>query len=168
MAGGLKVEREKDGDLTVLRISGTLDDSFQPAETFEGLTGRVVFDLSGLERITSAGLEKWTAAVKALPRAMEKEFVRLSIATVEQVNMVYEFTGNGKVRSFYAPYYCAANDQEYEMLLEVDKHFRDHTAPEAPELPCPDMPAEMMDYEEDGEYLSFLAEQFRRESREKR
>jgi hypothetical protein len=45
--------------------------------------------------------------------------VGCSVHIVDQINMVHNFVGSGQVKSFHAPYYCAACDLELQHYLEV-------------------------------------------------
>jgi hypothetical protein len=82
---------------------------------------------------------------------------KVSTPMVMQLNMIANFNGTSRIRSFYAPYYCAACESEQQYLLDVDTHFADRQA-EAPEFNCPECNAilEFDDVEED--YLGALME----------
>ncbi len=75
--------------------------------------------------------------------------------------MVGNFTGGGRVYSFYAPFRCDYCDSEHRVLLQID---RDHEAIKAMKLaerPCPSC-KEGMYFDEDGAtYFSFVLGQGR-------
>src|SRR5262245_55168049 len=105
--GALEVRiSELDGELLV-ELSGELDESAQLArQLLPRLRGRVRFDLGDLRRINSVGVRDWVELQEALGDRAEVELDRCSSAIVAQMNMIYNFRGRARVRSFLAPYVC--------------------------------------------------------------
>ena len=68
---------------------------------------------------------------------------------VDQLNMVANFAGGGRVFSFYAPFRCDYCDSEQRVLLEVSKDFEAIKAMKLADRPCPSC-KESMYFDEDG------------------
>ena len=78
-------------------------------------------------------------------------------APPSQLNMIYNFRGRAKIRSFYAPYVCDACGREEEQLIDVPAQAPG-IRPNLPTFACPDCQA-VMEFDDLPErYLSFLAE----------
>ncbi len=98
-------------------------------------TPQIVFDLRDVRRINSCGVREWIRLMEALrdgPRAVVLE--RCSVPFVNQMNMIVNFVGGARVRSFYAPYLCGRCDEEFVELCDLP----DDGAPALPATaPCP-------------------------------
>lgn len=91
----------------VVRVRGTIDESFPADEFLAGANGVMVVDLGAVERITSFGIRAWVSALKRL----QIDYLCLTDcppSIVAQLNMVSGFAGPGDVVSFQAPYFCPA------------------------------------------------------------
>src|SRR5262249_22282395 len=107
--------------------------------------------------INSCGVRDWVNWLGRLEKQGGKPiFVECSPSIVAQVNLVHNFTGNGAVKSFYAPYFCPNCDHEKVLLIETrdaaaEKNFR------APSCRCDecDGPMDFDDMEES--YFAFLS-----------
>lgn len=120
-------------DATFLKLTGVIDEDNTLASTLKKIDGRtVVLDLSGVERINSCGVRDWVNWINDLEgRGHQVVLVRCSPSIVTQINMVHNFTGGARVRSFFAPYYCARCDREELKLLNVED-FAGQEEPAAP------------------------------------
>lgn len=143
----------------VLEIQGVVDESadLSPLDTFAAGGGTLVLDLGGIDRINSVGVREWIRAMKRIPDSVVVVWDHVSTAMVTQLNMIANFHGHGRIRSFYAPYYCAACDLEQRFLLTVAGDLAAGQA-RAPAHTCPECsgPLEFDDIEED--YLGGLLE----------
>ena len=144
----------------MVTFSGEIDENADFGELARGspAEGRVVFELGEVRRINSCGVREWVNFVRELPGASDLSFVACSPAIVTQLNMIYNFRGPAKVRSFLAPYVCSACDHESEKLLEVADPFPGPDPPAPPDFVCErcGAPLEFDDLPE--RYLSFLNE----------
>ncbi|HEX5062029.1 MAG TPA: hypothetical protein VFV99_21820, partial [Kofleriaceae bacterium] len=78
---------------------------------------------------------------------------------VDQLNMVANFAGGGRVFSFYAPFRCDYCDSEQRALLEVTKDWEAIKSMKLGERPCPSC-KENMYFDEDGStYFSYMVGQ---------
>ena len=115
---------------TLVEFHGEIDEHADFGELRRRLRGALVFDLGEVRRINSCGVREWVNFVRDLAPApgntsgvTDLVFTHCSPAIVTQLNMIYNFRGRAKVRSFLAPYVCKACDHEEDKLLEEQTHF---------------------------------------------
>ncbi|MGE5185803.1 MAG: hypothetical protein ACM31C_27270, partial [Acidobacteriota bacterium] len=153
----LAIEKFADGGITCLKFTGTIDEAFdgkKTARTVEGET--LVLDLGGVKKISSFGIREWVDFIGSAAKHT-KSIVLIECApkVVDQLNMVANFAGGGKVFSFYAPFRCDYCDSEHRVLLDMAKDFEAIKAMKLAERPCPAC-KEGMYFDEDGStYFSY-------------
>ncbi len=148
--------KERPG-FTTVEFTGEIDENADFGELRRRLKGPVVFHLAEVRRINSCGVREWVNFVRDLPGVTELTFTHCSPAIVTQLNMIYNFRGAAKVRSFYAPYVCDACGHEDEKLLDVQNQFP--TGPSrVPDYACEQCGAAMEFDDLPERYLSFLNE----------
>ena len=135
-------------------VSGVLDETARFPSVSELPEAHLVFDLSGVERVTSSGTRQWVKFIRTLEEA-GKAFVleRCSVAVVIQLNIVPSFRGQGTVGSIYAPFYCAHCGAQRTELFEVQS---DLPAMLAAPLPCQKCAADMELDDMPERFLAFL------------
>jgi anti-anti-sigma regulatory factor len=145
-------------DVTYVKLSGVIDEDNELASLGEKIgAGTAVIDVSEIERINSCGVRDWVNWLgKVEKNGAKVVLVECSPAIVAQINLVNNFTGQGVVKSFYAPYFCPNCDLEKVLLVET----RDvaGTQPfKAPSCRCDecDGPMDFDDMEES--YFAFLS-----------
>jgi anti-anti-sigma regulatory factor len=149
--------KERPG-FTTVEFTGEIDENADFAELRRRLKGNVVFHLAEVRRINSCGVREWVNFVRDLPSVTELTFTHCSPAIVTQLNMIYNFRGTAKVRSFYAPYVCDKCGHEEEKLLDVQSQFPGGKPGKVPDFTC-EQCGEPMEFDDLPErYLSFLAE----------
>jgi anti-anti-sigma regulatory factor len=148
--------RERPG-LTVVEFTGEIDEHAEFAALAGRLRGAVVFQLAEVRRINSCGVREWVNFVRDLRDVTDLTFTHCSPAIVTQLNMIFNFRGAAKVRSFFAPYICDGCGFEEDKLLDVQAQFAAGPA-EPPSFPCEQCGGEMAFDELPERYLSFLAE----------
>lgn len=149
--------KERPG-FTTVEFNGEIDENADFAELRRRLKGQVVFNLGEVRRINSCGVREWVNFVRDLPGVTELTFTHCSPAIVTQLNMIYNFRGPVKVRSFLAPYVCEKCNHEEEKLLDVQTHFYNRDFTRVPEFKCEKCSA-VMEFDDLPErYLSFLIE----------
>jgi ABC-type transporter Mla MlaB component len=135
---GAAHDLRKVGGLLGVRLAGRLTEAWKGAALAKKLEGAVVFDLAGVERITSFGVREWLQMLKeAEPRVTQLYLARCSEPVVNQVSMIRKFAGGGQVVSFWAPYRCDACGSSFERLVDVEHDADAITAGEAPAASCP-------------------------------
>jgi hypothetical protein len=142
---------------TTVEFVGEIDEHANLAVLGGRLRGSVVFHLGEVRRINSCGVREWVNFVSGLPTVSELVLTNCSPAIVAQLNMIFNFRGRAKVRSFFAPYVCERCNTESEKLLEVSTHFPEGIG-KVPELKCDQCGAAMELDDIPERYLQFLAE----------
>ena len=154
----LAIEKFADGGITCLRFTGTIDEGFDGKKLANGLEGDwLVLDTGGVKKISSFGIREWVDFVTtAATRVKQTVLIECSPKVVDQLNMVANFAGSGRVFSFYAPFRCDYCDSEHRVLLDVAKDFESIKSMKLAERPCPSC-HESMYFDDDGStYFSFL------------
>ncbi len=149
--------KERPG-FTTVEFFGEIDENADFAELKRRLRGSVVFHLGEVRRINSCGVREWVNFVRDLPNVSELTFSHCSPAIVTQLNMIYNFRGRARVRSFYAPYICESCHSEEEKLLDVQSQFPDGNSGRVPDFECETCHRGMEFDDLPERYLSFLSE----------
>lgn len=121
----------------LIRLAGTIDESFDVNAFWEGVEGVVVVDLDEVRGITSYGVREWVRAVKDLP-CEYLGFVRCRPAMVSQFNMVANFGGRGQLLSLFAAYVCRRCRKEVEQLIDVRQEHEAVRTFTPPLVTCPE------------------------------
>ena len=145
-------------DVTYVKLSGVIDEDNELASLSEKIgSGTAVIDVSEIERINSCGVRDWVNWLGKVEKNGAKVIlVECSPAIVAQINLVNNFTGQGVVKSFYAPYFCPNCDLEKVLLVET-RDLAQTTPFKAPSCRCDecDGPMDFDDMEES--YFAFLS-----------
>jgi anti-anti-sigma regulatory factor len=159
----LVIEKFADGEVACLKFVGTIDEGFEGKKL--GMTAAadtLVLDLGGVAKISSFGIREWVDFVTTAgkhTRAMI--LIECAPKVVDQLNMVANFAGGGRVFSFYAPFRCDFCDSEQRVLLQIDRDFDAIKSMKLAERPCLAC-KESMYFDEDGAtYFSYLLGQDR-------
>ena len=108
-------------DVTWVKLSGVIDEDNDLGSLAEKIgSGTAVIDVSEIERINSCGVRDWVNWLgRTEKNGASVVLVECSPAIVAQINLVNNFTGQGVVKSFYAPYFCPNCDIEKALLVET-------------------------------------------------
>jgi anti-anti-sigma regulatory factor len=145
--------------VTYLKVSGVIDED-NDLQGLEGRlgTGTLIINLVEVDRINSCGVRDWVNWLGRVEKSGARPvLVECSPPIVSQVNLVHNFTGNGVVKSFYAPYFCPRCQKEKLLLLETRDMVQGGPPFQAPTCRCDecDGPMEFDDMEES--YFAFLS-----------
>jgi hypothetical protein len=166
VALSFRIKEQRPGQ-TLVEFHGEIDENADFTELRRRLRGSLIFNLAEVRRINSCGVREWVNFVRDLSQPQpgvesgvtELVFTHCSPAIVTQLNMIYNFRGQAKVRSFLAPYVCLACDREEDKLLDVQAHFGGvgpARSRRAPEFKCESCGG-VMEFDDLPErYLSFL------------
>ncbi len=157
----LTIEKFADGNISCLKFNGTIDESFEGKKIARGISAEtLVLDLGGVKKISSFGIREWVDfATTAAKQVKKLVLIECAPKVVDQLNMVGNFAGGGRVFSFYTPFRCDYCDSEHRVLLEVSKDFETIKAMKLGERPCPSC-KESMYFDEDGStYFSYILSQ---------
>jgi anti-anti-sigma regulatory factor len=157
----LKIDKFAEGGVTCLKFSGTVDEQFDGkklAATLKG--GTLVLDLAGISKISSFGIREWVDFVTAVGQRVEQiVLIECAPKVVDQLNMVANFAGKGRVFSFYAPYRCDYCDQDSRVLLQFDRDYDAIKNMKPPERPCANCGNPEYFDEDATSFFSYLAAQ---------
>lgn len=147
----LTIEKFADGGIACLKFIGTIDESFEGKKLGASTAGdTLVVDLGAVKKISSFGIREWVDFISTASKQVRSVvLIECAPKVVDQLNMVANFAGSGRVFSFYAPFRCDYCDSEHNVILQVDK---DHEAIKSMKLadrPCPSC-KEAMYFDEDG------------------
>ncbi|HUS30758.1 MAG TPA: hypothetical protein VMZ53_19745 [Kofleriaceae bacterium] len=157
-ASKLQIEKFADGGIACLKFNGTIDESFEGKKIARSIQAEtLVLDLGGVKKISSFGIREWVDfASTAVKQVKQMVLIECAPKVVDQLNMVANFHGGGRVFSFYAPFRCDYCDSEQRVLLEVSKDWEAIKSMKLADRPCPSC-KDSMYFDEDGStYFSFI------------
>jgi serine/threonine protein kinase len=150
------ISRSKVGNITHVRISGVIDETFPLTAGTPDLNGIVIVDLGRVDRISSFGVRKWIEFVSKLPSgAISMYVVFAPPVVVDQLNMVEGFGGVSRVLTVLAPYSCRTCGEDRLRVVNLMDEAQIISENRAPEHTCPvcantlefaDLPGEFFDY----------------------
>ena len=152
MGARYKLDIDKVGQTTRAVISGIIDEGAE-FESFAGFSGDVEIDLADVRRINSFGVRLWIEAMRKIPEGAQVAVVRCAPPMVEQMNMIHNFFGKARLRSFYAPMICPECEEQKNELCEASAC---RSSGGLPEVTCPDCDATMEVDDIEDQYLFFL------------
>ncbi len=108
-----------------LKLAGTIDEAFEGKRLAESVkSGTLILDLGDIRKVSSFGIREWVDFINGVGKVAQRIIlVECAPKIVDQLNMVANFAGIGRVYSFYAPYHCDYCDRDDRVLLQAD---RDH------------------------------------------
>jgi anti-anti-sigma regulatory factor len=134
----LKIDKFAEGAVTCLKFTGTIDEQFDGKKLAGSLKGgTLVLDLKDISKISSFGIREWVDFITSVGQRVEHiVLVECAPKVVDQLNMVANFAGKGRVFSFYAPYRCDYCDADSRVLLQIDRDYDAIKSMKPPERPC--------------------------------
>src|SRR5262249_47608042 len=106
-------------DSALVSVAGLVDERFAGFGEI-GATKTLVINVAGMTRMTSFGVRQWLKAMDALPKSITDLYL-LGCPTffVDQLNMVLNFGGAGKVLTVVAPHTCPSCGVESGETIDV-------------------------------------------------
>ena len=123
--GEFKAEKQgADGIITVI-LTGHIDEDAQfGGVDLNGATS-ITLDLNGISAINSCGIREWIKWIRTAPEGVKITYKNCPKVIIDQVNMVAGFLpDNGKVESFYVPYYSEDTGNEKMILFKEGAEFK--------------------------------------------
>jgi anti-anti-sigma regulatory factor len=154
----LSIEKFADGGIACLKFSGTIDESFEGKKLGAQAAGDVlVVDLGAVKKISSFGIREWVDFISTASKQVRSVvLIECAPKVVDQLNMVANFAGTGRVFSFYAPFRCDYCDSEHRVLLQIDKDYETIKSMKLADRACTSC-NEAMYFDEDGAtYFSYV------------
>ncbi|WP_437528510.1 protein kinase [Sorangium sp. So ce726] len=154
----LTVTKRRLGSLLIVSLSGRMTEELQGLAVARGISGRVLFDLGGVQRVTSFGVREWMAMLAEVSRSASEIYIgRCTEPIVNQISMIRRFFGDGRVVSFYGPYRCERCGAAFDRLFDCDRDAHLVRTHEPPASPCPRCGAAAV-FDDDAEsYFAFAA-----------
>jgi hypothetical protein len=113
-SGGLKVS-----------LSGHIDEDASFAALSLDGASKVIVELDKVTAINSCGIREWIKWIRTAPPTAQIIYRQCPKVIVDQINMVAGFLpANGKVESFYVPYYSDASGDEKMVLFKEGVEFK--------------------------------------------
>lgn len=123
--GKFEVKSENAGDKLVLHMAGTIDEDADFSKVAIAGSPQVELDLEQLKSINSCGIREWIKWIGQASTA-KIDLINCPKVIVDQINMVDGFLpANGKVQSFYVPYYNDEAGSEKNVLFRYGNEFSD-------------------------------------------
>ncbi len=144
--------------MAYVRLAGVIDEDNGLAELVKRINRpTVVIDTADVDRINSCGVRDWVTWLGELEKAGAEPFlVECSPAIMTQVNLVNNFIGSGTIKTFYAPYFCAACNTDKMLLIDVDEALQ--AQPFRPPTCRCDQCDHTMEFDDiESSYFAFLA-----------
>lgn len=120
-----KADKVAAGDSLTVKLQGHIDEDAQFNSL--GLDGakKVVLDLDSVTAINSCGIREWIKWIRTAAPSSEVVYQKCPKVIVDQINMVAGFLpDNGKVESFYVPYYSDESGNEKMILFRDGYEFK--------------------------------------------
>lgn len=135
--------------VTVVNLSGVLDERFDHKAVAPHLRGEILFDTSDVTRITSFGIRSLLSLFSESRSGIDNLYhVRCSVAFVNQITMIRALLAGGRILSFHAPFIDPVNGSSFSVLLQGEEGQRavsHHTLPEVSSPTDANVPAEFDD-----------------------
>lgn len=122
---------EVNGEDLKAKLIGVIDEDVDFSQYNLSAYKKIDLDLSNIKSINSCGIREWILWMATTKNA-SVVFNECPKIIVDQINMVQGFLpANGRVQSFYVPYYSEESDEEKNILFTHGKEF-DDTSVKAP------------------------------------
>jgi hypothetical protein len=103
----------------IFTLEGVFDETATLADLAGAISGPAILDLRGVRRISSAGTRNWLHLMRRLPDRMILR--ACSRALVEQMNMLFDFTGGARVESVVVPFQCGTCERMENLVVHVSE-----------------------------------------------
>jgi anti-anti-sigma regulatory factor len=123
--GDFRGEKMASGGEVKVKLQGHIDEDAQFSNL--GLDGaqKVIVDLETVTAINSCGIREWVKWIRTAPSSAQVVYQKCPKVIVDQINMVAGFLpDNGKVESFFVPYYSEDSGNEKMILFSEGKEFK--------------------------------------------
>ena len=125
----------------IAQIEGVIDGTFD-LRPLIGDHEIIMFDLEGVNRITSFGVREWRTTLNKV-HARYICYVNCHASVLSQFNLVPGFACGGDLVSFYLPYICPSCNHVSEDLLDLRKRHQIVESLTPPDVECPKCTTEM-------------------------
>lgn len=125
-------------DEVIYKFNGDVDEYFRQADVPRIAKESIVFELADIRNFNSIGIREWIYLVRDFGELGDLVFRQCAVTVIDQINMVPDSLGNGRIESFYAPYYCDGPKckREVNYLIDVEQFQVFLQGKVAPEFDC--------------------------------
>lgn len=153
----LNVVKEQQGQVLVVRLTGTIEESVDFEQLIGPVSGELVINCKGVPRINSVGVKAWIRYFQAASqKGVKLRFQECSTAIVEQMNLISNFICGGEVESIFVPFCCEDCKGELVGLFKTADLKKINF--ELPELKCTKCGGKAVFDDIPEEYFNFLME----------
>lgn len=120
-----EIKTEKSGNNFKVNVAGTIDEDVDFNTYSLAGAGAVELHLGQVKSINSCGIREWIKWIGSVPQA-KVTYHECPKIIVDQINMVQGFLpSNGKVMSFFVPYYNDESGSEKNVLFQFGTEYSD-------------------------------------------
>lgn len=124
--GSLRINTHAEGNRVTLELIGQVDRDLDFSQIDTSKSDELVFDMKGIKSINSCGIREWINWMASVKSAKKISYKNCPKILIDQINMVAGFLpDNGRVESFYVPYYSTSTGEEKNVLFTYGKEFND-------------------------------------------
>ncbi len=143
--------------ITELTVTGSIDETFATNSLNINQSKPLVINVKDVKLISSNGTRAWINFMNSLKNTTIT-FVQCSKVFIDQINATHSFCpANGKVLSFYTPYFNKAANTEKSVLFTYGKDFKNNQITAPKELTGDDGTVYTLDVNE-SKYFKFITQ----------
>jgi hypothetical protein len=122
--GNFKANLSSSGNVDILNLEGHIDEDANLTTIPKGKSSVLEINFQKVVAINSCGIREWIKWLATIPADKKIVYINCPKIIVDQANMVAGFIPqNGKIKSFYVPYYSEDSDREKMILFTEGKEF---------------------------------------------
>ena len=141
--------------LTELTLTGSIDETFVIDILTINQSKPLVINVKDVKLISSSGTRAWIKFMNSLNN-LTITFIQCSKVFIDQVNATHGFCPeNGKVLSFYTPYFNKVTNTEKSVLFTYGKNFKKNEITVSNEIVDDDGSVFILDVNE-SKYFKFI------------
>lgn len=156
----LDILKTEEGDITLLRIEGVIDEGFASDELAQRVRPILIVDLSRIRRITSFGIRQWMDFLRSLQQRDVKVYaIDCTARVIDNANLVVGFMQSVQILSFQAPYACDGCGEDHARLMDMVANRDEVHGHDPKPTPCESCGGTMRFNDDAETYFSYLSRQ---------
>jgi hypothetical protein len=133
--GQLNIKTTETPAEVIYFFRGDVDEHFRQQDVPRIQRDLITLELKEMNHFNSSGVREWVSFLGDLQRGGATVFKNCSITMIDQINMVPESLGAGRIHSFFAPYFCKCSGEKNQ-LIDIAEHRSKINNRLAPEIAC--------------------------------
>lgn len=146
------------GECWRIFLSGEVTSDIDPGPIQQLDARYLLFDLVGIDRLTSYGIRAWVGMMNAIDPDY-CGFLNCRPPVITQFNMVFDFGGDGEILSLHLPYRCSHCGDDFTELVDLRDEYGRVSGFEVPDLVCPSCGSDASFDGVPGSYLEYVSRQ---------